>query len=629
MTRIQELEKDIQKYRQAYYSGNEKISDAEYDRLESELRMLDPNNTILNSIGQEKPGNWSKRDHRMKMGSQAKAADKAEFQKWFSGMNDKVYVCEEKIDGSSLELQYDNGKLVAGVTRGDGIIGEDITKNIRRIPSIVQNLPYKMTGSIRGEVVMLNSTFETKYAKISANPRNMTAGILKRLDSKGCEDLVFIAYDTHPSQRTEFEKMKFLETNGFIVPKYCAFNIIDKNKTYGEICAWRDDMMCIRGDLKSGASDYNYDGIVVKCNTVHDKDLARDRPTTQIAFKFDLDTAVSEIIDVEWYPNGRTRTPVAIIKPVILNGTTVTHATLHNPRIFDSFNIHVGTIVHVQKGGEIIPKIIKAINNENIGKKIRYPKTCEFCGSMLIRTDSELYCQNVQCIAIKAHNVAKWIEIHGIQFIGDAGLWAMIRSGLVKDQADLYKLTPDILVQKAGFGQTMADKIYNEIQTKGRSTTLVKFIAGLDIPNVGERLMKNIQKGLHLQGIDDLMLCKAWEIAEINGIGDIMSTVLCEGLKDNKKLIQKLMNYVTFKDTDLPNGGKLYGKTIVVTGFIQGHTRAEIEFMIEKAGGSVGSSVTNSTSYLVTDENNLSTKRAKAEKLNIPIITSQILFSMM
>jgi DNA ligase (NAD+) len=640
MDRIKQLASEIEKHKKSYYSGNEQIMDAEYDRLEAELRILDPENPVLRQIGDNKTGKggFPKIKHRMVVGSLYKAADKSEFWNWFKKYCDeRIFICEEKIDGSSLELQYDNGKLSRIVTRGNGRVGEDVynTAQEQKIGQLPQMLKTNLfTGAIRGEVVLKNSVFREKYAGENANPRNTCAGIIKRKDGIGCEDLIFIAYDVYPPPGPfEYDKIKFLGKNKFILPKYQLFNRTGddvKNGSpmlYGDICAFRDDMQSLRGDEVNG-SDYNYDGIVVKRNTLNAEDAERDYPNFQIAFKFDLDIAVSEVTNVIWYANGKTRTPVVEFNPVQLHGTTVKHALLYNPRIFRNHDIRMGSVVHVTKGGEIIPKIIKTLNNEKSGKKFKIPEICEFCKTKLVETDAELYCPNKNCSSTKLHAVAKWIKVHEIMYLGDASLLSLMQSNLVKDSADLYSLTPTVITEKTDIGSAMALKICQEIQTVGKETTIPKFIGGLDIPNIDRQTVKLIVKHWNCKSLNELLSLEPEKILEVKGIGESTVSSFVTGLAENKILIAKLASIVNFKDSiDTP--GRLFGKTIVITGVITGMTRDTLQKKIEASGGNVSNTVSKSVSFLVTDENNISLKRSKAEKLGIPIITSSKLIEML
>jgi len=629
---IQELVKKIEEHRQAYYSGQQKISDTEYDELEAKLRKLDPNNKVLQKIGTDTTTGYPKVKHAMKIGSQNKASDKASFLEWFKDQKDTIYVVEEKIDGTSLELQYKKGILKYAVTRGDGIEGDDITPNAVKMKGVFQNLPSPFTGSIRGELVLPNSVFAVKYALENANPRNMTAGIMKRKNGQGCEDLLFIAYDMSPPPETptECKKIEYLQKVGFKLPVVRTFQMTSsdpehKKYVYSSICSYRDDMMNLRGSPKQ--SDYNYDGLVVKNNQVDENDLKRDKPNKQIAFKFDLEIAVTDIINVEWYVSGRTRTPVAVFNPVHLHGTQVSKASLSNPRIFESFDIRRGTTVHVQKSGEIIPQIVRSWNTEKAGEKFGYPEVCEFCGTKLVKNPEELFCPNLRCPSVTIHRISKWISIHKIQFIGDATVKTLYELKLVRDIDDLYKLTNESLVE-AGFGNVMAQKIISQIANNGRITTISKFVAGLDIQDVGESVIDLVVKHFKIQDFAQLYTCVAQSMSNVRGIGDILGRAIFEGIRNHEKLIKNILKFVTI-ETPSSIQGKLSGMTIVITGAIQGVSRAVLRKRIESLSGKFSENVTRETTYVVTDENNMSAKMMKAKQLGIKVISSRDLMKMM
>ncbi len=626
--RIKRLEQLILRYRTSYYSGDEEIADAEYDALEKELTKLCPTSSVLKEIGKDGTEGYRKIKHVIHMGSQHKASNKAEFWNWFKSQRDSAYIAQEKIDGSSLELQYRNGVLCYAITRGDGVIGDDVTSNMKKVPSIPHTLRSNNTLAIRGEIVLPNSIFDKKYINENANPRNMTAGIMKRKDGKGCEDLNFIAYDLYPpfaNPGTEEQKLTYLIDNGFGIPKYSVINvntkIPDANKiAYSTICTIRDDFMNMRGN--ESASDYNYDGMVIKHNTVHIDDSLLDRPKRQIAFKFDLEIGVSEMIDVEWYTSGRTRTPVAIFKPIQLNGTTVERASLSNPRIFESFNLYKGTIVHVQKGGEIIPKIIRSHNLGIPNKKDKFipPDFCPYCMQELIYTPSELYCPNKKCPEVLIHQMSKWIDVHKIQHIGDVSLRWIIGEGIAMSIAELYDMTPELIVGTTNIGIANATKIVNQVQTVGRNTSISKFIAGLDITDVGETIVELIVNKLHLTSIHEFLRLTYNDIIDIHGIGDSTANAICEGLKYHHDLIIQLIPLMRFKVAI--QSGKLSNKLFVITGAIEGMSRKDAYAKIREAGGNYTEIVNNKVDYVVSDTTDMSSKKKKAKHLNIPIINS-------
>lgn len=344
-----ELEDKILIAQKTYYDGNPTMEDDEFDLLWETLQINFPNSILLKSIGSD-TSLFPKAKHLMMMGSQQKAANEDQFKKWFNKQNTKSFLVQYKIDGLSLELQYINGKLVDAVTRGDGITGDSVINNVRKIKSIPQNLKESFTGAVRGEI-LLYSSIRKQYFPDLANNRNGAVGILKNKIGEGCEFLNFIAYDVWGLEDTidEEGKLEFLNRNEFTVVFY------HKMRNCSDIIKVRNETNNNRKDL-----DYDIDGLVIKCIEFDPSDLKRDRPEKQIAFKFDLESAITELIWVDWRQNGKTITPVARVKPCSLNGTTVQNASLHNMDILDKLiakGMQIGSMVKIVKRGEIIPYV--------------------------------------------------------------------------------------------------------------------------------------------------------------------------------------------------------------------------------------------------------------------------------
>jgi DNA ligase (NAD+) len=343
-----ELENNIVFAQQKYYDGEPVISDEEFDLLWDMLKIQQPDSSLLKSIGSD-TSIFPKANHLMMMGSQNKAKNEAEFRKWFSKQNSKSFIVQYKLDGASLEAQYKDGKLVKAVTRGNGSVGDDITPNAIKFIGLPKEVDPSFTGAVRGEVLMFKSD-RTKYFPDMANCRNGAVGTMKQKDGAGCEHLHFISYDVYNYQcNTESEKISFLIDNGFEPVYYHTFTDVDN------IIKFRNDTNNSRNDL-----EYDIDGIVIKCINVDEKDLLRDRPEHQIAFKFELEYADTELVEVEFRQNGKTFTPVAHVRPVQLCGTTVKQASFHNMDILDDFikrGLMIGSIVRIVKRGEIIPYV--------------------------------------------------------------------------------------------------------------------------------------------------------------------------------------------------------------------------------------------------------------------------------
>lgn len=344
---------------QNYYNGNELTSDANYDVLVSTLAGINPKNPLsANGLAASDDSGREKIPHALVTGTQAKCKDMEEFREWYTSRPYGKYVLNSKVDGAGVELQYKNGSMCIAISRGDAFYGEDITVSARKwnnLPGSIGNF----TGSIRGEFLLKETVFREKYADTMRNARNASAGISKRLDGSGSEDLSFIAYDVLNTAngeldvqfQTEFDKMMWLEQVGFEVPDWCLVDSVS------EVDAFRNKIY----NARKNSIDYGCDGIVVKQNVIDYDDLKRRTPTTQCAVKFKLDTAVTKLIAIEWSLSGSYLSPVGIVEPVELNETTVQRASLSNLNKMMELGIEIGKMVKIEKRGEIIPKIIEVV----------------------------------------------------------------------------------------------------------------------------------------------------------------------------------------------------------------------------------------------------------------------------
>lgn len=350
------LSEVIQFLAENYYNGNEIAGDDVYDILVAELKVINPKNPLAkNGLAASDDSGRAKLNHALITGTQEKCSDMNEFEVWFNQRGYGKYVLNSKVDGAGAELQYVDGELSVAISRGDGYVGEDITLSARKW----NNLPNKVsnfTGSIRGEFLLKESVFRSKYSDEMRNARNASAGIAKRLDGSGSEDLAFVAYDVLNSSGmaqfcTEFDKMMWLEKVGFEVPEWCLVEHLH------EVAAFRDKIY----NARKNTIDYGCDGIVVKKNEIDYEDLKRITPMTQCAVKFPLDTAITKLIDIEWSLSGTYLSPVGIVEPVELCETTVQRASLSNLSKMMELGIEIGKMVKIEKRGEIIPKITAVI----------------------------------------------------------------------------------------------------------------------------------------------------------------------------------------------------------------------------------------------------------------------------
>ena len=627
-SRIKELSGLIKKYQQSYYNGEGEISDAEFDKLWDELKELDPDNEVLQKVGADS-GNFSKLKHVMPMGSQEKAADPEQFLSWAEKHCYDEYLVEYKLDGASLELQYENGILKHAVTRGDGSIGDDITFNAKKMSGVLPVLvdsagkTINFTGGIRGEVIMTHEVHD-KFFSDKANCRNAANGLMKRKDGEGSEYLKLITYDAFSTTGNqpfsdEEEKILWLKKCGFAVsPLYIAKNPED-------VIDYRAHVMDIRKSI-----EYDIDGLVIKERRIDHNDASRARPDRQIAFKFSLEEAVSVLREVEWSINGGTYTPVAIFDEVELNGTTVKRASLANPDTMRELGVNIGSKVVVVKRGEIIPKIERVIHEEELEESpVLLPVKCEVCGTTLKDEGSRLFCPNKGCSKRVLHQLMKWNSVVDIRDLGETLLRSLFEKGLVKSISDLYKLTSESLkpfflnaeTLESGKKESLgAEKVYKSIQSH-REMSLPVFVAGFDIEGIGETTVeKLVQSGFNT--LEKLLSMTEEQCASVYGFALKMAKIAVEGLKENREeMLYLAENVITIKETD---SGSLSGKSFCFTGELVTMKRSDAEDLVKKNGGTCKSSVTKDLSYLVTnDTESGSSKNLKAAKFGVPVINEK------
>jgi DNA ligase (NAD+) len=341
-----ELECKVLKYQQAYYDGEPLISDDDFDVLWDKLKAQQPDSEVLKAVGSDS-SIFPKAKHLMMMGSQQKCKNEIEFKKWFKKQNENLMVVQYKLDGASLELQYQKGKLIRAITRGNGEIGDDITPNVLKMKNVPKSI-LGFSGAVRGEVLLFKSTLKKHFPSM-ANCRNGATGTMKQKSGIGCEHLNVICYDVFGKDfDLESEKQEWLQAQGFEVAHYEMVNSAEK------IVKLRNT---INNEIREHL-DYDIDGLVIKCNTVDDSDLKRARPEHQTAFKFQLDKYETILKDIAWEQNGKRFTPVAIVEPVEIAGATVRRASLANlDRVNDliSEGMKIGSKVELTRRGEIIP----------------------------------------------------------------------------------------------------------------------------------------------------------------------------------------------------------------------------------------------------------------------------------
>lgn len=626
--RIGELERLIVHHQDLYYNAKPELSDAEFDLLWDELKALAPDSPVLVKIGADAADGFPKVAHILPMGSQAKAADPEEFLAWCAKVSLSEYVVEHKLDGASLELQYDDGRLVRAVTRGDGIIGDDITPNARRMDGVPVALGSPWSGAVRGEVVMARSV-HLEYFKDKANCRNAANGIMKRKDGAGAERLRVICYDAaprglydeapgalfqtspEPPFDDEMAKLDWLRASGFHTVEAQlfadAYAIID----------YRARVMDGRDSL-----EFDIDGLVIKARAVDIDDMRRARPDRQIAFKFPLEEATTTLLAVEWSESGATYTPVAIVEPVRLAGTTVRRASLANTNTLRGMGLRIGSRVIIVKRGEIIPKIEGLVENPSDSQEIVAPVVCS-CGAALVDDGTRLYCPNPDCPKKSLHRLEKWLSTIDVMEFGTTILRRLFDAGRVVHIADLYTLTVDELAAYDRMGTASASRIIQNLRGRNE-VSLAEFVAGFDIEGIGVLMVeKAVAAGFST--LAALRQTDAAALALVEGFGDITARTLVDGLR----LLGPDMNavldagFVSIRQPDAA-GGPLSGLSFCFTGELSTMKRSRAQALVKSLGGGVRSSVAAGLSYLVTnDPSSGSEKNRKAHSLGVKIIDEE------
>ena len=619
--RIDELARLIKKHQNLYYNDQPELSDAEFDALWDELLRLDPENAVFSGVGEDSADGWPKARHLMPMGSQEKASDPEAFLAWCAKTGHAEFIVQYKLDGASLELEYEAGRLARAVTRGDGEVGDDITPNASRMVGALAGLRTAFTGGVRGEVLMTREVHARKYAD-KANCRNAANGLMKRKDGVGSGDLRIVCYDASGVLADgsepfgdEAEKTEWLARMGFeTVPQV----LLQKPE---EVVEYRARVM----DGRSGLP-YDIDGLVVKGKAIDRGDMARARPEKQIAFKFSLEEAVSTLRSVEWSESGASYTPIGIIDPVRLAGTTVQRANLANTNMLRAMDLKIGSRVIVTKRGEIIPKIEGLVENPPGTSEIVVPSTCS-CGTALVDEGTRLYCPNPDCPKKTRHRLEKWLSVLDVRDFGSVIVGKLFSSGRVSSIPDLYGLRPAELAEYERMGETLARKILRNLASRS-DVSLARFVAGFDIEGIGEL---NAEKAVSA-GFDSLQKLRdatAAELAVVDGLGEITANSLFEGLKTLGPEMDRLLATGAVRILPPSSSGPLSGRSFCFTGELSSMKRPEAEAIVRSLGGQAKSTVTKGLSYLVTnDPTSGSEKSRKAAAFGVEILDETAFLSL-
>lgn len=654
LAQIKKLRQELEQHNYNYYVlDNPTISDFEFDQKLNELAQLesahpeyfDPNSPTQR-VGGAVTKNFRTHTHKNRMYSLDNTYSKEELLDWENKIQKLLgnvpieYTCELKYDGASISLTYINGELAFGVTRGDGFQGDEVTQNIKTIKSV----PLKVRGNcpaefeVRGEIILPIRGFEKMNQELIdigetpySNPRNTASGSLKLQDSalvakRPLECLIYYV-DGDFNNQSHYENLSTARTLGFKVPTQSIVA-----KTMEEVMAF-----IAYWDTERHNLPYETDGIVIKVNNLHQQEelgYTAKSPRWAVAYKFKAEQVATKLISIS-YQVGRTGaiTPVANLEPVQLAGTIVKRASLHNADQIEKLDIHIGDEVYVEKGGEIIPKIVGVNTQLRQGNTtaVRYITHCPECNTPLERKvgEAQHYCPNYyqcppQIIGRIEHYISR--KAMNIDGLGGETVALLYKAGLVKDYADLYLLTKAQVLPLERMAEKSADNLIKAIENS-KTVPFEKVLFALGIRYVGETVAKKL--AAHYKSIDNLAQTTMMELVMVDEIGEKIAESVVRFFENpsNREIIDRLKSYgIQFTSDEKPKellSQTLAGKTLVVSGKFEKFSRDEIKKTIEDHAGKVGSSISAKTDYVVAGADMGPSKLEKATKLGITILSEE------
>ena len=647
---MQQLQKEVEHHMHLYYDLDApELEDFEYDRLIHHLMDLEEQypeyaspNSPTKRVGGSAMNTFREVPHKVQMGSLQDVFSLDELRAFDERVRETVpeptYVVEQKIDGLSVSLEYRNGELAVGSTRGNGLVGEDVTENIRTIRSIPLKLPQPLPLlEVRGEVYMPVNSFlrlvreqELREETPAKNPRNAAAGSLRQKDPKiaAARGLDIFCFNIQQLEGTVCESheasLELMRSLGFPVsPDYKVVHTIE------EAIRQIEKIGELRGKL-----GYQIDGAVIKVDSFADRERLGSTakyPKWAVAFKYPPEEKETVLRSIALQV-GRTGavTPTAEFDPIELAGTTVSRATLHNQDFITQLGVNIGDTIVVRKAGDIIPEVIGVRNHPKDKPAYVMPTHCPSCGTLLVRDPevAAIRCPNISCPAQILRSLIHFCSRSAmdIEGLGEAACELLLQQGLAKTPADLYRLTKDDLVRLEGFQTKKAENILAALE-KSKQNELGALLFGLGIRNIGEKAAKLLAARFGtLQAVEN---ATHEELLSIEGFGEIMAESVLQYFADdnNRKLCGDLLSLGLRPWVPRQASAALAGMTFVVTGTLPGYSRDEIENLIEKNGGKAAGSVSKKTSYVVAGEA-AGSKLAKAQSLGVPVLTEQQLLEL-
>lgn len=670
--RIEELAGLLAHHSNLYYNkAAPEITDAEYDALFDELKRLSPEHPQLNKVGSDPAPGSAKVNHLFPMRSLDKATEAEEVAHFVTETtaHGRRFVCQPKLDGSALSLEYRRGRLVRAATRGSGERGEDVTANARRIPNIPQTLDWEGDAHVRGEVVMPLAIFHSKYADIAPNPRNLAAGSLRQKSAEAgkgdAADLAFHAYDVmfpraadrHPDSPVppafafDSEEIDWLIANGIEAAGNEVVEGTDDESVTNAILATTKRWTAARD-----SADWEIDGVVIKLDDLAKRDLlgqTAHHPRWALAWKFPPEEASTVLMGVDWQ-TGRTGTvtPVARVAPVTVSGVTVENTTLHNAGEIERLQISIGDRVRIVRRGDVIPKIIEVLGQANdsdlenrfhadgtafadplpLRQSITIPPNCPRCATELIQDGAFIRCTNLDCPSRLERAILYWCRALELDGIGEKLAEQFCEQGLVKSLPDLYALSHEALLNLERMGEKSAQNVIQQLDST-RSLTLSAFLSALGLPGIGPELATSFAREIRdSQSMFELLSDHDSAIPRliaIDGVGETVARSFLEGLSERRTMVEGLANVIeiTPEEAVETEEGPLTGQTFCITGTLS-RPRKEIALMIKAAGGKVVSAVSAKLDHLVAGES-AGSKLDKANRLSVNVLSEDELVAML
>ena len=651
--RIEELRKQVEYHAKKYYDDDKpEISDFEYDMLMVELRNLEKeypefksSDSLTQKVGGHVKEGFKKVTHEVPLQSLQDVFSLAEVEDYIEKINEKAkendiedtnYVVETKIDGLSAALEYKQGKFVRGATRGNGLVGEDVTENLKTIKTIPMELKEKIDIIVRGEVFIskkdfeqMNQEREDDEKELFANARNAAAGSLRQLDSKitAKRPLDIYIFNVQKIEGKEFnshfEELEYLSKLGFNVNpvRIDCKNIEEIENAIKKIGEERENLT------------FGIDGAVVKVDDLKFREILGTTakvPRWAIAYKYPPERKETILKDIVCQV-GRTGviTPMAILEPVRVAGSKISKTTLHNEDFIKEKDIRIGDTVVIQKAGDVIPEIVEVKRKKRTGKEVEFemPKVCPVCGAPAIREEGEaaVRCTGIECPAKLYRNLVHFVsrEAMNIDGLGEAIIKQLLDKGLIKNMADIYALKFEDIASLKKNGKKFAENLINSIN-RSKQNDLYRLITAFGIRHVGVKASKVLAK--RYKNMKNLMKATSEELAMIEDIGPIVADSIREFFLQDQTidLIEKLKQAgVNMKHLEEENSDDRFnGKTFVLTGSLEKYTRNEASSIIEKFGGKTSSSVSKKTDYVLAGED-AGSKLTKAQSLGVKILTEE------